>query len=245
MTIVLCLLIACSTLATGQNMKDSTLQFPMIGFQYALDVPFGSLSKSFGVNWTVGASFWYKTSKSWLFGLEYNYIFGDLVKVNPLDSIMVSDGYILNSVGQFQDMSVYERGHFIMLKAGKIIKRLGPNPSSGLVVKGGAGFWMHQVFYYIYGDVPAQLSGNYIKGYDRLSYGPALSESFGYIHFSNNHMINFSAELEFAQGFTQNVRAFNYDTRMKDNTHYLDLTIGLKVAWYFPIYKKARGKEDY
>jgi hypothetical protein len=223
----------------AQNMHDSSLSFPIIGFQYSFNVPFGTLSKKFGVNSTVGASFWYKTSTNWLFGLEYNYIFGDQVKIDPLDSIKTSDGYILNSVGQFQDMAVYERGHFIMLKAGKIIKNLGPNSNSGLVLKGGAGFWMHQIFYYIYGDTPVQLQGNYMNGYDQLSYGPAISESFGYLNFSNNHMINFSAELEFAQGLTQNIRAYNFDTRMKDNAQHLDMSIGLKIAWYFPIYKKA------
>jgi hypothetical protein len=228
----------------AQNMKD-TLGFPIIGFHYEFDVPVGSLSTSFGVNSKVGASFWYKTNKNWIYGLEYSYIFGDNVKVNPFDSIQTSEGYILNSVGEFQDVLKYERGHFAMFKAGKIIKPMGPNANSGICLKAGAGFWLHQVYYYFYGDVPVQVSGNYMHGYDRLTYGPALAESIGYLHFSTNHRINFSAELEFDQGFTQSGRVYNYDTRQKDNTRYLDMTIGLKVAWYFPIFKRSAGEYYY
>ena len=102
-----------------------------------------------------------------------------------------------------------------------------------------------QIYYYWNGDIPAQVSGNYIQGYDRLTYGPAFSESFGYINFSNNHRLNFSAELEFAEGFTKDVRAFSYDTRQADHSTQFDMTIGLKLAWYFPLYKRAKEKYYY
>jgi hypothetical protein len=238
------LILGYSNIGKAQNLKDS-LGFPIIGVQYSFDLPAGSLAKAFGPASRVGASFWYKTSTNWLFGIEYNYIFGDNVKIKPFDSIATSEGYLLNSVGEFQDLTVYERGHFAMLKAGKIFGHIGPNYNSGLCVKAGAGFWMHQIFYYFYGDVPTQVAGKYMNGYDRLTYGPATTESFGYIHFSNNHRINFSAELEFAQGFTHNMRAYNYDLRQKDNTNYLDLSIGLKISWYFPVYKKATSEYFY
>src|SRR2546423_921377 len=78
----------------AQNLKD-TLAFPMIGFQYGFDVPVGHLSTEFGVSSKAGASIWYKTSKNWLFGVEYNYIFGGQVKLDPLDSIKTKEGYIL------------------------------------------------------------------------------------------------------------------------------------------------------
>src|ERR1035437_9217695 len=81
----------------GQSLKDSSLSFPMIGIQYSFDIPAFDLAKSFGVNSTIGASYWHKTTSNWLFGFEYNYVFGDLVKVNPLDSIMTSQGYIINN----------------------------------------------------------------------------------------------------------------------------------------------------
>jgi hypothetical protein len=231
--------------ARAQNVKDSFLSFPLVGVQYAFDIPAGDLAKSYGVNSTIGISYWRKTAKNWLFGLEYNYIFTDIVKINPLDSIMTSDGYILNGQGQFQSLAVYERGHFVMLKAGKIFKTRGENVNSGFVAKAGAGFWLHEIFYYWTGNAPAQLSDKYINGYDRMSYGPALSESFGYIHFGNNHRINYSAELEIAEGFTKNQRAFNYDTRTTDNATHFDMTFGIKLAWYFPLYKQTETRYYY
>ena len=226
-------------------MQDSSLSFPIIGFQYSFDVPFGILAKSFGPNSTVGASFWKKTKHNLLLGIEYNYIFGDVVKINPFDSIVTSQGYLINSAGQFtQNVQVFERGHFVMLKVGKIFRGIGPNPNSGLTLIGGAGFWFHQVYYYWNGDQPAEASGDYLNGYERITYGPALSESFGYVNFSNNKRINFSIALEAAQGFTKEA-GYEYDLRRSDNSTHFDMTIGIKAAWYFPVYKSVKEKYYY
>ena len=238
-------IIFCAGKISAQEMHDSTLSFPFIGVQAGFAFPGADLAKSYGYNFSVGASYWRKTKYDVLLGLEYNYIFGDQVKINPMDSISNSNGYVINSVGQFTSVQVYERGHFVMLKAGKIFPGTGPNPSSGLMVKGGVGFWLTQIYYYWNGPVPAQFSGNYIDGYDRLSYGPAFSESFGYINFSNNHRLNFSIELEIAEGFLKDVRAYSYDIRQTENSTQFDLSFGLKAAWYFPLYKKAKEKYYY
>src|ERR1022692_1164587 len=95
------LLMIVSFSSKAQDMQDSTLSFPMIGFQYSFDVPFGTLAKSFGGNSTVGASFWRKTKYNLIWGIEYNYIFGDAVKINPLDSIFTSSGFLIDNAGQW------------------------------------------------------------------------------------------------------------------------------------------------
>jgi len=229
----------------AQDMQDSTLSFPIIGFQYSFDIPFGTLAKSFGGNSTVGAAFWRKTKYNVLFGIEYNYIFGDAVKVNPLDSIVTTSGFLVDNAGQWaQDVQVFERGHFAMLKAGKIIRGVGPNPNCGITLMGGAGFWYHQVYYFWNGDQPPAVTGNYLNGYERVTYGPALSESVGYMNFSNNKRINFSVSLEAAQGFTREVD-YEYDLRKSDNTTHFDMTLGIKVDWYFPIYNRVKEKYYY
>jgi len=235
----------CSIRINAQDMHDSTLRFPIVGVQGGIFLPVAALARTYGYNFTIGASYWRKTKYDVLLGIEYNYIFSDQVKINPIDSIVNSSGYIINSVGQFTSVQVYERGHFAMLKAGKIFPGIGPNPSSGLMVKGGVGFWLTQIYYYWNGTVPPQLTGDYIKGYDRLSYGPAFSESFGYIHFSNNHRLNFSLELEVDEGFLKDVRAYSYDIRQAENNTQFDLSFGLKAAWYFPLYKRAKEKYYY
>jgi len=229
----------------AQDMQDSTLSFPIIGFQYSYNIPFGTLAKSFGGNSTVGASYWRKTKNNLIFGIEYNYIFGDAVKINPLDSVVTSSGYLVNNTGQWtQNVQVFERGHLLMLKLGKIFRGLGPNPNCGLMVAGGVGFWYHQVYYYWNGDQPAEVSGNYLYGYNRITYGPALSESFGYMNFSNNKRINYSISLEAAQGFTREP-GYEYDLRKTDNSTHLDMTLGIKVDWYFPIYNRVKEKYYY
>jgi len=226
-------------------MQDSSLSFPVIGFQYGYELPAGILAKSFGGDSKIGASFWKKTKHNVIYGIEYDYIFGSTVKINPLDSIVTSQGFLIDNAGQFaQNVQVFERGHFVMLKAGKIFRGLGPNPSCGLFLLGGIGFWYHQVYYYWNGDQPSPVLGNYLYGYERITYGPALSESFGYINFSNNKRINFSIALEADQGLTQEP-GYEYDVLKFDNSTHFDMTFGIKGTWYFPVYKRATEKYYY
>jgi len=229
----------------AQDMQDSTLSFPLIGFQYSFDVPFGTLAKSFGGNSTVGASYWKKTKCNLIYGIEYNYIFGEAVKINPFDSIVTTAGYLVDNTGQWvQNVQVFERGHLLMFKFGKIFRGVGPNPNCGLMLTGGVGFWYHQIYYYWNGDQPAEASGNYLYGYERITYGPAFSENFGYMNFSNNKRFNFSVSLEAAQGFTTEP-GYEYDLRKFDNSTHFDMTLGIKVDWYFPIYKRVKEKYYY
>ena len=180
-----------------------------------------------------------------LYGVEYDYIFGSDVKINPLDSISTSQGYLIDNAGQFaQNVQVFERGHQVMIKAGKIFRGLGPNPNCGIAVMGGVGFWYHQVFYYWNGDQPSPVLGNYLYGYERITYGPALYESIGYINFSNNKKVNFTIALEAAQGFNKEY-GYEYDVRKFDNSTHLDLTFGIKGTWFFPVYKSVKEKYYY
>lgn len=65
-----------------------------------------------------------------------------------------------------------------------------------------------------------------------------LNQFLGYINFSNSKRINFYAGLNFTEGFTQNRRAMNFDTGLKDNTKRFDLLIGFRIGWIFPLYKR-------
>lgn len=221
------------------RLKDTARQAWLLGIDYSLDKPQADLAKRFGINSTIGVSVYYKTGSDWLFGAEYNYIFGSQVnETGILDKISTSDGYIIGSDGQYIVLKTYERGTLALLKAGKIFPVIGPNKNSGLTVKFGLGFIQHKISYYWTGPPPAPLRDNYYKGYDRLTNGTALSQSFGYQNLSNSHVINFSAEFEITEGFTQSRRDWNFDTMSKDTQHRLDILLGIKLCWYLPIYSK-------
>jgi len=83
-----------------------------------------------------------------------------------------------------------------------------------------------------------QLLGEYKKGYDHLTYGFTLSQSIGYQHFSNYRLLNFYVGAEFYEGFTQNRRSINFNTKSADPTQRLDVLATLVLRWYFPLYKR-------
>ena len=57
--------------------------------------------------------------------------------------------------------------------------------------------------------------------------------------------LNFSLGFEFTEGFTQNQRSYNFDTRMQDTEKRLDLLYSLKLALTVPIYLKKANEEEF
>jgi hypothetical protein len=226
--------------------KDTARQVWLLGIDYAFTFPVADLAKRFGPNSNVGGSVWYKTPSNWLFGAEYNYIFGTTIREKGiLNHVESSDGYIIGSDGQYIPLKTFERGTLAFLKVGKVFPIFGPNPNSGITAKFGVGFMQHKIKYYWTGDVPAPLRDNYYKGYDRLTNGAAISQTIGYQNLSNSHVVNFSIEFEATEGFTQSRRDWNFDTMTQDKAHRLDVLLGFKLCWYLPIYSKYTSSGYY
>jgi hypothetical protein len=93
-------------------------------------------------------------------------------------------------------------------------------------------------------NVPS-ISGDYKKGYDRLSNGFALREFIGYQFLSNYRLINFYAGVEFIQAWTKCRRIVNFDTMQRDLTKRHDLLIGIRVGWLLPIYNRMPDEYYY
>jgi len=108
-----------------------------------------------------------------------------------------------------------------------------------LFIMGGVGFLLHRIRFT--GSTP-QLAGEYFKGYDRLSYGLGLSQFVGYMHLSNNRMLNFYFGMEFTQAWTVNRRGYNFDQMAVDNERRLDMISGFKVGWVLALYKKVANE---
>jgi hypothetical protein len=81
----------------------------------------------------------------------------------------------------------------------------------------------------------SQLTGDYKKGYDRLSNGLAMTGFIGYQHLDPKKRINFITGFDLTMGFTQNRRDFNFDTMTKDERKRKDFLVGFKVGWILPI----------
>jgi len=220
---------------------------PMISFTYGHYLPAGDLLKRFGNNSGIGGAFHYKLKNNFIIGAEGNFMFSRNVKEDGILAPIDSDdnGYVFNEDGQVAQILLFERGYTLGITTGKIFPIIGPNPNSGLMIKAGIGFMQHKIRIEHQLDIIPQLEGDYIKGYDRLSNGLMLSQFIGYFNMSSNRFTNFYIGAEFFEGFTQNRRGFNYDTRQTDTARRTDIFMGMKIGWCILLYKRTASNYYY
>jgi hypothetical protein len=236
--VVFLILLSVNCAFAQKNIKDS-IAFPMIGAHFQFQLPGGDLADRFGYNFNVGGTFQWKLKNNWIVGLDGSFLFSDQVKEDPIPYLKTSQSAVITSGGVYAALSVYERGLLFSAKAGKIFNFFGPNPNSGLMTTIGAGILQHKIrIEEKDNNVPA-IKGDYAKGYDRLTNGLAFTEFIGYIHCGNNRLINFFAGIEVTEAFTKSRRDWDFATMMKDDKNRTDILYGVKVGWFFPIYKHA------
>jgi hypothetical protein len=94
-------------------------------------------------------------------------------------------------------------------------------------------------------ETAPQITGDYAKGYDRLTAGFNLNQFIGYYFMSKSRVLNFYAGFEFYQAFTKSRRDYIFDLMQKDESNHFDLFYGIKVGWMIPIYNRAPDKYYY
>jgi hypothetical protein len=234
-----------SALTAQTNIKDSLVSASFFSFNYGYHTPGGDLAKRFGNNSSAGINYFRKTKSNWIFGVDFNYLFGGDIKETTLfDSIITDRGQIVDRNGNYSDIRVYERGIHFTTRVGKVIPLFGPNKNSGIIITAGPGFLQHKIRIETLGNKTPQLNDDYKKGYDRLTNGLSLTEFIGYQHLSNRRLINYFIGFEFTQAFTQSRRDYNFDTMKKDTEKRIDLLQGIKAGFIIPIYRRA-PKEFY
>jgi len=223
-----------------RNVKDSTIFTSIISTNYSFQWPAADMADRFGYNNNIGGSFQIKTRSNLLFGFDGSFIFGNQLKENGiLDSIKTSAGFVIDINGKFADVRFYERGYSGVVKVGKIFPVFGPNPNSGILFSGGLGFIQHKIRIEDIGNASPPLTGDYKKGYDRLTNGLLLTQFLGYFYMGNRPFVNFFAGFEISEGFTQNRRSFNFDTMERDDKKRVDILFGPKAGFMLLLYRRS------
>lgn len=198
-----------------------------------------------GLNSGIGLDINYKFKNNLTVGADGIFLFG-----NKLKDSTIFDG-LINSYGTITSMSTGEpaavlfslRGVNANIKAGYVFNRLGHNPNSGLWVTLGGGFLLHHIHIESIYDYVPQLEGDYKKGYDKLCFGFSSSQFIGYLFQADRRFLNFYAGIELVEGFTENVRTYNFDTGGPEPGLRYDILYSFKFGWMVPIYK--RQPQDY
>jgi len=239
-------LITTAGLFAQVNIRDSVIFTPLIYATYAYQFPGGDLAKQFGSNSNIGGGVMFKTKHNWLFGAEGNYLFGQSVKNSDalLKGISTSDGFVIDANGYLADIVFYESGFNVFAKFGKVIPLLAPNPNSGFTLIAGAGYIQDKIRIHVIGNTAPQLLGDYLKGYDRLNGGIAVTGSLGYMYLSNKRLLNFSVSLEFMQAWTNPYRERDFDTGKKDTRKLNSQFYAIRFNWMIPLYRRV-PKEFY
>ena len=203
------------------------------------------MAKRFGRTSSLGLDVSMKTKSNWVFSIGGHFMFGNEVReIGILDSMKGSTGEIIDENGQFAVVGLDERAMYFGGSVSKIIPLNKMNRNSGLYLSVGGGYLQHKIRIYSTQTVP-QLTDEYKKGYDRLTFGPAAMQYIGYRFLDPRKRLNFSFGVEVIEGFTQNRRSYNFDTRMADTKKRMDIMTGLKLTLTIPIFLKKASEEEF
>lgn len=245
--LAVCLLIGNSLLAQkftehpdNEPRNKGNAIFGSITFGAAL--PGADMAKRFGLDQNFGAGVEYMTANSFFFGLEGYYLFGSTVKEDPLDILRTPEGDIIGNNLALAEVSLRERGLYL----GGMIGKLFPfgETRSGIRVSLGAGVLRHKIRVQDDTQSVAEITGDYIKGYDRLTQGMALNQFIGWQHIGKTRRVNFMIGFEFNQGFTNTLRDWDFNDMRKLDDKRLDLRYGIRAAWTLPFYF-TKGEDIY
>ncbi len=227
-------------------LKDSVMAVWMISPHYSYQLPLGDMADRFGGNSAIGGIFGFKNGKNWMFGVEGSYLFSNNVKdIGQLENISLGGNVLIRSDGRLESIFLVERGFTVQGFIGKMISFKKPNVNSGLVVKLGVGAIQHKIRLIGDKEYLPQISGDYLKGYDRLTSGFLLTPYLGYQYMSLNKRINFYGGIEFHLGLTKGRRAWNYDTNTPGDGRRTDMLIGFKGGWIITRYVAHTEKYYY
>jgi len=218
-------------------LRDSSLAITSFQFGYSPAFTIGMLSNKVNMIHNICPSFSYKNTKNWLFQVQLNLLLGNKSLENETASMIYSEiGVPINTEGRLEEVRPRFQGFNFQIDAGKLLKPSSHNKNSGIYGLIGLGFFQHKIKFVYTGQLVPQLEDPYVKGYDRLTNGLAVTQFLGYRHYSNRNNLNYQIGLEVVEGFTKNRRTWNYDTFGPDNTQRLDIYFGLKFAIILPFY---------
>lgn len=207
-------------------------------------IPAGDLADRFGNSLAVGGGLEHISANNWILGLEGHYLYGNKVKEDPLEILRTDAGDIIGKDMLLASVALRQRGFYIGATGGKLLT-FKPEKRSGIRLTLGAGLLRHHIRIQDDTRTVTQLTGDYVKGYDRLTGGLALQEFIGWQHLGNQRRSNWMLGLELNQGFTHSLRDWDFSEMRKLDGNRLDLRFGIRAAWALPFYQRKASEIFY
>jgi hypothetical protein len=236
MKILVCIFCTLLTGLTSRAQEVGTAFRSHISFEYGVQWPAADMADRYGRNFNLGSQVELLHQNSgWLAGIKGYFLFGNTVKEDVISILRGSDGEVIGNDGGPAVIFLRERGFFVGPFLGKIIPLNETRPHAGIKFQLGAGLLQHHVRIQDDTRTVVQLSGDYRKGYDRLSNGLAAFGFLGYQHLDPKKRINFLAGFDVTAGNTMSRRDFDFNLMKKDDFRRTDVLVGFRVGWILPI----------
>ena len=208
-----------------------------------VQVPAADLAKRFGVNQSIDGGLDWIFSNNYILGIEGQFLFSNKVEDDPLSILRTPEGDIIGNNRLLSNVIIRERGYYFGAHVGKLFPISAPR--SGLRVTLGAGMLRHWIKFQDDDNGLTQITGEYKKGYDRLTGGLALNQFIGWEHLGWDRKSNWMIGFEFNQGFTKSLRDWDFSTIGKLDGNRLDLRFGIRASWTLPFYHKGAENIEY
>ncbi|HNE28373.1 MAG TPA: hypothetical protein PLW66_04360 [Saprospiraceae bacterium] len=210
------------------------------GFQ----LPGGDLANRFGNNGGIGGGLEWISAGNWALGLETQLLFGQDVKEDPLKILRTPEGDIIGNDRTVASVSLRERGIYFGGEVGRLFT-FKKDSRSGIRLTLGAGWLQHHIRVQDDTRTVTQLTGDYLKGYDRRCAGPAFNQFVGWQSLAANRRSNWMIGFEFNQGFTETRRDWDFNDMRRLDGKRIDLRFGIRATWTLPFYFGAPEKIFY
>ena len=208
----------------------------LIDFSYGIHIPFADMAENFKYNFSLAGKVQYILSNNIIFGLVGDYQFADDIKTDVVSNLRDIEGFLIDRFGQLADVQLGQRGFFLGGSISYLIPIFKEHKRSGIEVRFEGGYQQHWVRIEVVGGEVFALSGDYKKGYDRMTSGFAMRQYIGYRHLDKNRLLNFFAGFDIMEAFTRNRRGFNFDTMQEDNKDRIDILLGFRIGVTLPVY---------
>lgn len=210
-------------------------------FGYA--VPAGVLAKRFGNTPFLGMSLERMSATNWAFGLQGNFFFSEQVKEDPVAGLRTPAGGVVNNERLVATVNLRERGWYLGAYIGRLF--CPENRRSGIRVTFGGGWQQHWIRVQDDSGKVTQLTGDYLKGYDRLTGGPTLQQFIGWQHLGTSRSINWFVGATAFQGFTKSLRSWDFATMGPLTGNRVDLRFGICAGWSLAFYQRPPAQIFY
>jgi hypothetical protein len=229
-------IIVCIHLSAQEKIHNNRYSKPLVlvNLNWKPVLPGADMGKRFGVFNGFGLDLYFKSKKNYLWGLNSAYLFGRSVKdIGYLDFMKDKNGNVFTDEGQPVSIVASMRGSQSQLVFGRLFQFYTKVPEWSFLLQFGAGYLQHK--YLFQASNTLQFSGDYLRGYDRLRNGIAVSQEAGICHFNLNRRINFNLVFELTEAITKNRRYYDYATESIDTKSYFDMMSAVKLSWILPV----------